>query len=146
LAWKIATAAPPPNQPVPNQQGPNEAGNALANAPAGDPNAGADADHAAGGRPFTFLQAAAFQWVNPKAWSMALTAITLYASSRSLLAILAVAVVFGAINLPCVSCWAVLGQQMRRLLSSPARLQAFNWTMAVLLVASLVLMLPGVNG
>ncbi|MGR3636737.1 MAG: LysE family translocator [Shimia sp.] len=89
------------------------------------------------GTPMTFLQAALFQWVNPKAWTMALTAITLYAPGRSLWAVLSVAAVFGAINLPCVSSWTVLGQQMRRLLTSPTRLTTFNWTMAALLVASL---------
>lgn len=89
------------------------------------------------GTPMTFLQAAAFQWVNPKAWSMALTAITLYAPDQSLSAILWVAAIFGIINLPCVSVWTVLGQQMRRLLTNPARLRAFNWLMASLLIASL---------
>ena len=92
---------------------------------------------AEGGRPITFVQAALFQWVNPKAWAMALTAVTVYAPSQSLGAIAAVAVVFGAINLPSVSSWTVLGQQMRRVLTSPGRLRAFNITMAVLLVVSL---------
>ena len=90
-----------------------------------------------GGTPMTFLQAALFQWVNPKAWTMALTAVTLYAPDRSPTAILLVAGAFGAVNLPCVSSWTVLGQQMRRLLTSSTRLTAFNWTMAVLLIASL---------
>ena len=88
-------------------------------------------------RPLTFLQAAAFQWVNPKAWAMALTATTIYAPDQSTTAILLVALVFGAINLPSVSVWTVLGQQMRRLLTGPARLAWFNRTMALLLVASL---------
>jgi threonine/homoserine/homoserine lactone efflux protein len=92
----------------------------------------------AGGVPFTFLQAAAFQWVNPKAWAMALTAIAVYAPGREIGAVLLVAAVFGAINLPTVSSWTVLGQAMRRALTSPSRLRAFNWTMAGLLVASLV--------
>ncbi|MCA0872940.1 LysE family translocator [Seohaeicola saemankumensis] len=97
-----------------------------------------------GGRPMTFLQAAAFQWVNPKAWTMALTAIAAYAPGRTLAAIAVVAVVFGAINLPSVSSWTLLGQQMARWLSSRRRLVAFNWTMAVLLVASLYpVVLPG---
>ena len=46
-------------------------------------------------------------------------------------------VVFAAINLPAVSVWTVLGQQMKRILTNPARLRAFNWTMAALLVGSL---------
>ncbi len=108
LAWKIATAAPPEDR--------------------GD---------APQGRPFTFLQASAFQWVNPKAWAMALTAVTAYAPGRELQTILLVALVFGLINLPAVSSWTILGQQMRRVLTSGRRLRAFNMVMAALLVASL---------
>ncbi len=100
-------------------------------------NAGAPAGAEQVGTPMTFVQAALFQWVNPKAWTMALTAITLYAPDRSLMTILMVACVFGAINLPSVSTWTLLGQQMRRLLKRPGLLIAFNWTMAALLVASL---------
>lgn len=91
-----------------------------------------------GARPFTFLQAALFQWVNPKAWQMGLTAITLYAPDRSVVAILWVGVVFVLINIPSVSTWTVMGQQMGRVLSSPGRLRAFNWSMAALLVVSLI--------
>lgn len=89
------------------------------------------------GKPMTFLQAAAFQWVNPKAWTMAITSVTVYTADTSLTSILIVAGVFGAINFPCVSSWTVLGQQMARILTNAARLRTFNWTMAVLLVASL---------
>ena len=95
------------------------------------------------GRPMTFLQAAAFQWVNPKAWAMALTAMTAYAPDRSWLAVLIVACVFGAINLPSVSTWTLMGQQMARLLTSHNRRVAFNMAMAALLVASLVPVLRG---
>lgn len=93
-------------------------------------------DGAARGRPFTFLQAAAFQWVNPKAWYMAVGAITLYAGEATW-GVLAVALAFAATNLPSISAWAALGTQMRRWLDRPARLRAFNWTMAALLVLSL---------
>ncbi len=91
----------------------------------------------AGGTPLSFLQAAAFQWVNPKAWAMALTAITAYAPARDLSAVLFVAVIFGAVNLPTVSVWTVLGQQIKRVLTNPMRLRLFNGTMAALLLASL---------
>ena len=86
----------------------------------------------------TFLQAAAFQWVNPKAWTMALTAISVYAPDRTGWTIVLVAATFGAVNLPCVSSWTVIGQQMAKLLKSPRRLIAFNWTMAALLVLSII--------
>ena len=52
-------------------------------------------------------------------------------------AVLFVAVVFGLINFPCVSCWTLLGQQLQRLLTSQRRLVAFNVGMASLLVLSL---------
>ena len=89
------------------------------------------------GRPMTFIQAALFQWVNPKAWSMALTAVSLYTPDTSLASIVTVALVFCATNLPSVSAWAALGTALRGWLRDPARLRAFNWTMAALLVLSL---------
>ncbi len=72
---------------------------------------------AAKGKPMTFLQAAAFQWVNPKVWAMALTAVTIYAPGDTALAILSVAAIFGAVNLPSVSTWCLLGQGMQRVLT-----------------------------
>lgn len=100
-------------------------------------NAAAPGERGAKGAPMTFLQAAAFQWVNPKAWAMALTAVSAYAPGQTWQAFALTAAIFGAVNLPSVSVWTVLGQQIRRLLTSPARLRSFNWTMAALLVASL---------
>ena len=99
-------------------------------------NAGEPEPQGASANPMNFLQAAAFQWVNPKAWYMALSAITLYAPTRDITAVLLVALAFGAVNLPCVSSWTVLGQQMRRFLTNSVRLRVFNWTMALLLLAS----------
>jgi len=87
--------------------------------------------------PMTFLQAAAFQWVNPKAWAMALGAVSAYAPEPSALAYAAVAGVFALVNLPSVAVWAGAGQAVRRWLEAPGRLRAFNWTMAGLLVLSL---------
>jgi len=90
------------------------------------------------GSPLTFAQAAAFQWVNPKAWGMALTAVTAYAPGDTVFAMVLVAVTFASVNLPSVSVWTVLGQQMQRFLTDTRRLRAFNRTMAALLVGSLV--------
>ncbi len=87
--------------------------------------------------PLTFLQAAAFQWVNPKGWSMALTAISVYTPDTSLAAVAMVALIFGAINLPAVSCWTLVGQIIARHLSDPRHLRLFNRGMAGLLVLSL---------
>ncbi len=89
------------------------------------------------GKPMTFLQAAAFQWVNPKAWAMALTAITVYVADNGWIMLVIAALIFACVNLPSVTIWTVLGQQMARFLTNPTRLRVFNWTMAALLVASL---------
>lgn len=88
-------------------------------------------------RPMTFFQAALFQWVNPKAWTMALTAMTVYAGGGSLEVVLLVTLVFGLVNAPSISVWVLAGDRLGRFLSTPARLRAFNWLMAALLVASL---------
>jgi threonine/homoserine/homoserine lactone efflux protein len=89
-------------------------------------------------KPMRFYQAVLFQWVNPKAWTMALTAVTVYApTERPLLGLMTVAIVFGVINLPSVGLWALLGVQMRRFLDQPGKMRAFNITAALLLVATL---------
>ena len=100
--------------------------------------ASAPAEQGGLARPLTFVQAAAFQWVNPKAWAMSLGAVAAYAPDRHLATVAIVAAVFAAVNLPSVSLWAWAGGMLRRWLTNPARLQVFNWTMAGLLVLSLV--------
>jgi threonine/homoserine/homoserine lactone efflux protein len=89
-------------------------------------------------RPLSFLQAAGFQWINPKAWAMGLSAMTLYAPGREPWAVLWVALAFCAVSLVSTTTWTVIGREIRRLLGKPARLRAFNWTMAALLVASML--------
>ncbi len=93
---------------------------------------------AAGARPMTFLEAAAFQWVNPKAWVMALGAMTAYPTPESYAAsVLIIASVFAAVNVPSVSCWAGFGSALRQWLAVPPRLKWFNITMGALLALSL---------
>lgn len=89
------------------------------------------------GRPMSFLQALAFQWVNPKAWAMCLTAVTLYAPDRSLVSVGIVAGAFALVSFPAISVWAWLGTVLRQWLSNATRLRVFNVSMAALLVASL---------
>lgn len=109
LAWKIATAVPKPLV----------AGKAA-------------------GKPMTFVQAALFQWINPKAWTMALTAVSAYIpASDPRTGLVIVALVFGTINLPSVGLWAAMGVSLRRFLSDPRRLRVFNVAAALTLVATL---------
>jgi threonine/homoserine/homoserine lactone efflux protein len=87
--------------------------------------------------PMTFVQAATFQWVNPKAWAMCLSAITLYAPDRTLMSVGIVAGAFALVCFPAISVWAWLGTVVRLWLSNATRLRVFNLTMAAMLVASL---------
>ncbi len=95
-----------------------------------------------GGRPFTFWQAAAFQWVNPKAWIMVVGAATAYAPRQDFgRNVVVLAVVLGLVTVPSICVWAGFGTALRPLLSHPARARAFNVAMALLLVLSLLPML-----
>jgi len=91
-----------------------------------------------GASPMTFLAAAAFQWVNPKAWVMAVTAMATYTNpAHYLLTVLIVGLAFAAVNVPSVSSWAGFGSVLRGWLADPVRLKIFNISMALLLVVSL---------
>ncbi|MFT5879410.1 MAG: threonine/homoserine/homoserine lactone efflux protein [Moritella sp.] len=89
-------------------------------------------------RPMSFLAAASFQWVNPKGWSMALTAISVYASPTEQQGILLVSLIFGLINIPSVSIWAIAGKQLQTTLKNPKKIRFFNYCMAGLLLSSIV--------
>lgn len=90
------------------------------------------------GRPMTFVEAALFQWVNPKAWVMAVAAMATYTDpSNFFISVLLVGLVFAVTNVPCVGLWAGFGVALRGWLSDPARLKWFNITMGVLLVICL---------
>ena len=108
LAWKIATAAPLHK---------NTSGRV---------------------RPLRCIEAAAFQWINPKAIAMALTTITTYSPEQTFTAVIATVFVFGCVNLPCCSAWVFAGQKMRIWLQNPLHLRVFNFTMAILLIVSMV--------
>ncbi|MBX8826220.1 LysE family translocator [Pseudochrobactrum sp. Wa41.01b-1] len=89
-------------------------------------------------QPMSFMQAWLFQWVNPKAWVMAVTAMASYTVHDAYsLSVLLIGVVFAVINVPSVSSWAAFGSLLRQWLEDPVRLKWFNLTMAALLVVSL---------
>ena len=89
-------------------------------------------------KPISYLGAAAFQWVNPKAWIMAIGAISTYTPMQGYFTnVLVIAAVFALINLPSVSVWAGCGTLLRNVLKDRRWLRLFNWGMAALLVASL---------
>ena len=89
-------------------------------------------------RPLSFTEAMLFQWVNPKGWTMALSAITIYSPTNALSGIILVTIAFSISNFPCQCLWALLGQQFRKLMTSSFKLKIFNYTMAGLLMLTLI--------
>ncbi|KGD66035.1 lysine exporter protein LysE/YggA [Alcanivorax nanhaiticus] len=90
-------------------------------------------------KPFTFTQAALFQWVNPKAWMMILTGVATFTNPQDFT--ISVAIVAGAflmIGLPLISSWSLFGAILKNWLTQGQRLRTFNRIMASLLVASLI--------
>ena len=108
LAWTVATSAP-----------------------------SLETDNQRAGRPLSALTGAMFQWVNPKAWAIALTATAAFSVADAAMTSLArIVLVFLLVACATLSAWAAFGSLMRRLIDTPAKLRAFNVTMALLLVAS----------
>jgi threonine/homoserine/homoserine lactone efflux protein len=101
-------------------------------------NSGAVKPGAAQGRPLGVLAAAAFQWINPKGWVMAVSALTTYAVSADYPTTVAVvALTCLVVSVPCSGAWVLFGAAMRRTLADPRLARPFNWTMGALLVASI---------
>ena len=90
------------------------------------------------GTPMTFVQAAAFQWVNPKGWVMAVGAVSAYAGVAIFpLNITLIAVLFGALGVVSSATWVLVGQTLQRWLTNARAVRIFNVGMALALVASL---------
>ena len=90
------------------------------------------------GRPLGARGAAAFQWINPKGWVMAVSGLTTYAVSPNYTtSVVVVAATFMLVGFPCTGVWVLFGAAMRRFLADPRRARPFNWTMGALLIASI---------
>jgi threonine/homoserine/homoserine lactone efflux protein len=91
-------------------------------------------------RPLQFWQAVLFQWVNPKAWIMATGAIAAYTSLASdfFTQVLIIALTFMIVAFPSAGSWLVFGSGLKHFLQKPAYQRAFNVSMALLLVASIM--------
>jgi threonine/homoserine/homoserine lactone efflux protein len=112
LAWKIATGAP----------------------------AGEDDNSAA--KPMTFIQGALFQWVNPKAWVIAVTVISAYTvAAQFYTGLAAVTLTFVVMGLTSACCWAMFGVGLRHVLNDPRYFRVINVALAISLVISIALML-----
>lgn len=90
-------------------------------------------------RPFRFHEAALFQWVNPKGWSMAIAITSQFATPDAPMRTAAiVAMVFVFFGLTSASTWALLGVSLQRFLETEGRLKRFNVVMAVLIAGCVI--------
>lgn len=97
-------------------------------------------------QPLGTVGAAAFQWVNPKAWVTVIALLTAYApKNHYLLNVLVVSLVFASVALVSVGVWAAFGAALARRLTRPQHLRFVNIAMAALLVLSLVPLVTGVE-
>ena len=96
-------------------------------------------DGGANRQPLSALQAAAFQWVNPKAWALVMGAVISFSRPGHIASdVPLIALVLTLVALPCFTLWASAGSLLSRFLHDPRVLRAFNIAMATLLVASIV--------
>jgi threonine/homoserine/homoserine lactone efflux protein len=89
-------------------------------------------------KPLNFWQGAMFQWVNPKAWMMMLTAIATYTQPQTMwVNTLIIALLFAALGMPVISLWNLFGASLRAFLLDPLKARVFNLVMGALLLASM---------
>jgi threonine/homoserine/homoserine lactone efflux protein len=93
-------------------------------------------------RPMRFAEAVAFQFVNPKAWVMGITAVSVFVPDIEprWLAVALMCVVFSVVNVPCVGTWAVLGATLKGWLADARRRKACGAVIAALTVYAVVAM------
>lgn len=90
-------------------------------------------------KPFTALQAASLQLLNPKAWTVALIVTVSYLPAESpVSSLIGLIAIFAVVNIPTISLWAISGHSLRRFLSKGNRIRLFNICMAGLLVVSML--------
>lgn len=91
-------------------------------------------------KPFSFIQAALFQWVNGKAWVMASGAIAAFTSvtGNTWWQVVSITLAFLLMSFPCVGSWLVFGALLRKVLTKPIFQRIFNISMALLLVISII--------
>ena len=89
-------------------------------------------------RPLSFWQAVMFQWVNPKAWMMMITAFATYTQPAAMTSsILIICGLFIVVGMPCISIWNLFGASLKKLLQQPGRARVFNISMAAVLLGSM---------
>ena len=89
--------------------------------------------------PISFWQASLFQWINPKAWIMAVVAVSTYTTiGGNYYEIVRIAFIFIIVSFPCVSAWTIVGQYIRKFVTKEKYLKCINITSGLLIIMSLL--------
>ena len=91
-------------------------------------------------KPFGFMAAALFQWLNPKAWVMAIGSVVTFTTpdGNYFLQVASISLLYLLLGTPCTSSWLLFGHYLRNWLATPAYLRRFNVCMGALLLLSLL--------
>lgn len=82
---------------------------------------------------------AAFQWLNPKAWTLCISAAAAYIPlEHHGLNVALAAVLLGSMSIPCVGIWALAGSALRQWLADTQRARLFNFSMALTLLVATI--------
>lgn len=87
-------------------------------------------------KPMSFINAALFQWVNPKAWITLISAVVTFIPSddNKMTVLTILIVVHFIVGFPTTFAWAVFGREIGRFLKSDRAFAIFNYVMSALLV------------
>ena len=90
--------------------------------------------------PLKYHEAILFQFVNPKAWVICITAVSLFYPENVNLIIgtLFLVIMSTIINLPSISMWAFGGSIIRRYLSNKKLKTIIEWILAILLLGTAI--------
>jgi threonine/homoserine/homoserine lactone efflux protein len=93
-------------------------------------------DNVESGRPLRFYEASLFQWVNPKAWTIATIASTAFFPNDEniIIAIIFISLTAFIINLPCISLWALFGASIKKFINNQLLKKMIEYIFAILLV------------
>ena len=88
-------------------------------------------------KPFTFIQSAAFQWLNPKAWVIAIGAIATFTTVGNIeIQVIIIVFTYLFVGAFSMGLWLLMGASLQKILRSQKQFQVFNVAMAILLVMS----------
>ena len=95
------------------------------------------------GRPLRFYEASAFQFINPKAWSIAVTVASGFFPTEEniFFGVLFVVITAAIINFPVCSLWALFGSGLRKFVNDIKVKKIIEYLLALLLVLTCLFIL-----